>query len=403
MIPEQELRDYAAVVLEVGLGFQPGKDLAINAWIEHAPFARILADEAYKRGAELVDIWYWDPHAKRSRLLYAPEESLGRTPAMLDARYQDLMKRGGAIMNIVGDPEPDLLKDVDPRRAGLDRMPGLASRYDAQMSALCAWNISAYPTDAWAQVVIGRPDAAALWEAMKPTLRLNVADPVAAWKEHMAVLKQRADQLNAVRFDALHYEGPGTNLTVGLPKRHKWSYAQMTSADGAQYVVNMPTEEVYLAPDPQRADGVIRSSMPLALSGSMIEGLEFELKGGEIIRVDADSGAEIVRGYIATDDGARRLGELALVDKNSTVLQSGIVYYNTLFDENASCHIAFGSGIIQSHLDYDPAAPKTHAELGLNHSATHIDFMVGRPELIVSGVTGGGEKRTILQNEEWQL
>jgi aminopeptidase len=403
MIPEQELRDYAAVVLEVGLGFPAGKDLAINAWVEHAPFARILADEAYRRGAELVDVWYWDAHVKKSRLLYAPESSLSRTPAMLDERYRDLMERRGALMNIVGDPDPDLLKDVDPKRAGLDRMPGLASRYEAQMSGKVEWNISAYPTDAWAQIVLGRPDAAALWEAMKPALRLDADDPVAAWKAHIALLKERAAGLNDARFDAIHYGGPGTNLTVGLPARHRWCYAETTTQNGIAQVVNLPTEEVYTAPDPKRADGVIRSTMPLALSGSLIEGLEFELKDGEIVRVDATSGAEIVRGYVAADEGARRLGELALVDKRSAVLKSGLIYYNTLFDENASCHIAFGSGIIQAHLDYDPMAPKTHEELGINHSATHIDFMVGSPEVTVSGVRADGSKQAIVANEEWQL
>lgn len=403
MIPEQELRNYAAVVLEVGLGFQAGKDLAINAWIEHAPFARILADEAYKRGAELVDVWYWDPHVKKSRLLYAPDASLSRTPAMLDERYRDLSERRGALMNIVGDPDPDLLKDVDPARAGKDRMPGLASRYDAQSSGKIEWNISAYPSDAWAQAVLGKPDALALWEAMKPTLRLDAADPVAAWKAHIAELTRRAEGLNAARFDAIHYEGPGTNLTVGLPKRHMWKHAESVSQAGIAHVVNLPTEEVFTAPDPHRADGVIRSTMPLALSGSLIEGLEFEFKDGEIVRVDATSGAEIVRGYVAVDEGARRLGELALVDKTSSVYKSGLFFYNTLFDENASCHIAFGSGILQAHLDYDPVAPKTHQELGLNQSATHIDFMVGSPDVVVTGLQADGSGRVILANEEWQL
>jgi aminopeptidase len=403
MMQEQELRAYAAVVLEVGLNFQPGKDLAINAWIEHAPFARILADEAYQRGAALVDVWYWDPHVKKSRLLYAPQETLTRVPAMLDARYRDLGDRRGALINIAGDPDPDLLKGVDPVRAGLDRMPGLASRFQVQNYGLVEWVVVGFPSDGWAEKALGVADADLLWQKMKPILRLDQPDPVAAWKEHIRTQRRRAERLNELRFDAIHYAGPGTDLTIGLPKRHKWMVAELTSQSGISHVANMPTEEIYTAPDPNRADGVIRSTQPLALGGSLIEGLEFRFDGGKIVEVNAESGAEIVRGYIATDAGASRLGEIALVDHSSPVAQAGITFFNTLFDENAACHIAFGDGIRSANLDYDPVNPPSDEELGINVSTTHVDFMVGSPEVTVSGVLADGTRRVILQGDVWQL
>ena len=400
---EQEMRDYAAVVLEVGIGLRPGKDVAINAFVEHAPFARIVADEAYKRGAAMVDLWYWDAHVKKSRLLYAPEDTLGRVPAMLDHRYQDLAERSGALINIVGDPEPDLLAGVDPRRAGLDRMPGIASRFRVQARAQVEWTIVAFPTEGWAKSVLGVADADLLWEKMKPALRLDQPDPVAAWKEHIAALRGRAERLNALQLDAIHYEGPGVDLTVGLHPRHIWRVADLTSQAGVSGVVNMPTEEVYTAPDPNRADGVIRSTMPLALGGSLIEGLVLRFEGGQIIDVQADSGAEIIRGYIATDAGASRLGEIALVDGTSPVAKAGVIFLNTLFDENASCHIAFGDGIRTAVEGYDPVNPQSDDEIGVNVSKTHIDFMVGSPEVLVTGVTADGVRTTLLERNRWQI
>lgn len=400
---ESDLRAYAALLLEVGLGFVPGKDLAINALIEHAPLARVLCDEAYRRGASLVDVWYWDPHTKRSRLSYAPSETLGRVPAWLDARYRDLGERHGALVNIVGDPAPDLLRDVDPARAGLDRMPGLASRFAVQAQGLVEWTFACYPTAAWAERVLGRPEAVELWSHLRRILRLDAPDPAAAWGERMATLQARCDQLNALRFDALHFAGPGTDLTIGLFARHRWGAARARSRAGIAHVVNLPTEEVYTTPDPARTEGVIRATRPLALGGTVIEDLQLRFSGGRIVEVAAARGAEVARGHIATDAGAARLGEVALVDRTSPILQSGLTFYETLFDENASCHLAWGSGIATGHLDYDPERPGSAAALGINQSATHTDFMVGSPGVTVTGIQADGRRRVILADEIWQL
>ena len=400
---EQELRDYAAIVLEIGVDLQPGQDVAINAFVEHVEFARILADEAYKRGAELVDPWYWDAQVKRSRLLHAPEASLGRTPAMLDTRYEDLAARKGALINIVGDPDPDVLSGIDPRRAGLDRMPGLASRFRVQARELVSWTIVPFPTDGWAKAVLGVADADLLWEKLKPTLRLDRDDPVAAWKSHIATMRERASRLDDLSLDAIHYEGPGVDLTVGLHPCHFWRVGAVPTTPGNWRVVNIPTEELFTAPDPARADGVIRASMPLALSGSLVEGLVLRFEGGQIVEVQADTGADIIRGYIATDPGASRLGEVALVDATSPIRQSGVIFLNTLLDENATCHIAFGDGIRTAVRGYDSANPPSDEEIGVNVSKTHIDFMVGSPDVTVTGVTASGARHTLLRDDHWQI
>ncbi len=321
---EEELRAYAAVVLEVGLGFVPGKDLAINAMIEHAPFARLLADEAYARGAAYVDLWYWDPHTKAARLRHAPPDTLGRVPSWLDARYHDLGARQGALINLVGDPEPDLLRGIDPTRAGLDRMPGLASRFAVQSDGSVEWTFAAYPTAAWAQRILGQPDTNALWQHLRRIMRLDTPDPVRAWRERMQTLADRCTQLDQRRFAALHFLGPGTDLIIGLPERHRWGTAGLVSRAGVHHVAALPTEEFFTTPDPTRTEGTVRSTMPLALGGHLVENLSLRFSGGQIVEISATAGADVVRGHLATDPGAARLGEVALVDRSSPIRQSGL-------------------------------------------------------------------------------
>jgi aminopeptidase len=403
MIEEQELRRYARVILEVGVALQPGQDLAINAHLEHAPFARIVCDEAYRAGAALVDVWYWDPHTKRARLEHAPADSLGRTPAWLDARYRQLAEARGALINLTGDPEPDLLRDIDPARAGLDRMPALASRFDVQSRNEVQWCFAAVPTQAWARQVVGRPDVDALWRHLADVMRLGAADPVAAWWARMDELHARCAALDDQRFDALHYEGPGTDLRVGLPAGHRWGTAQLQARNGVRHVAALPTEEIFTTPDPSRTQGTVRASKPLALGGTLVEDLELRFHDGRIEHVQARRGAEVVEADLAIDAGAARLGEVALVDDTSPIQQSGVLFYDTLLDESAASHLAWGGGIPDGHRDYDPARPETLEGLPINQSATHIDFMIGSPELRVTGVRADGSRRVILDGERWAL
>jgi aminopeptidase len=399
---DDELRAYARVVLAVGLDLRPGKDVAINAMIEHAPFARALCEEAYKNGARYVDLWYWDPHGKASRLRHAPAETLHETPAWLDARYAELAARQGTIVNVVGDPEPDLLAGLDPVRAGLDRMPGLQSRFDVQQNGSVEWTFAAYPTPAWAQRVLGTPDVDALWRHLARLMRLDAPDPVAAWRTRMDELDRRCDALTAQQFTTIHLHGGATDLHVALPPRHRWGTAEIISRAGIRHVAALPTEEIFTTPDPAGTRGTIAASRPLALSGTVVEDLQLDFgDGGRITAVRATQGADVVRGHLAVDDGASLLGELALVDDASRIQQSGLLFYETLLDESAASHVAWGSGIPDGHQDYDPQRPQTAEGLPINRSATHTDFCFGGLGVDVDGLRADGERVALMRGERY--
>jgi aminopeptidase len=400
---QEELRAYARLVMSIGANLQPDQDVTINAMIEHAPLARALAEQSYEMGAHYVDIWYWDPHAKRARIQHAQAETLGWTPPWLDARHEYTTEHRSANVSIVGDPEPDLLADLDPARAALDRMPALASRLAANMSGEVNWTIAPWPAAGWATTAFGEPDADRLWNYLRSFLRLDRPDPVAAWSEHVQRLAARAAQLNRHSFDALHYRGPGTDLTVGLMPEAKWSAAEMTTDWGVSFRPNLPTEEVFTTPDRSRADGIVRSTRPLATGGTVVRDLEVRFSGGVITDVTASSGEDIIRGQLDADEGARHLGELALVDGTSPIGQSGVIFFNTLLDENATCHIAFGAGIPTALENAGGLTAEELMERGLNQSKVHTDFMVGSPELEVDGITPDGDRVPILRTEEWQL
>ena len=400
---EVELQSYASLVLSVGANMQVGQDVTVNAMLEHAPLARALAEEAYAMGARYVDIWYWDPHAKRSRIRHAPEDTLGWTPPWLDARHEYTAEHRSANIGIVGDPEPDLLAGIDSTRAATDRMPFLSSRLAANMSGAVNWTIVPCPTAGWASTAFGEPDVGRLWNYLRSFLRLDQPDPVAAWKEHIERLITRAAQMNERAFDALHYQGPGTDLTVGLMSDSRWSAGEMKTNWGVTFRPNLPTEEIFTAPDRRRADGVVRSTRPLATGGTVVRDLEVTFSGGIVTDVSASTGADIVRGQLEVDEGARHLGELALVDGTSPIGQSGIVFFDTLLDENATCHIAYGTGIPTALEDAADQSIEERLERGLNHSNVHTDFMIGSPELEVDGITRDGRRVPILRAEAWQL
>src|SRR4029077_13607219 len=257
------------------------------------------------------------------------------------------------------------------------------------------WTGVAFPNEGWAQQVFGEPDVERLWEAVAYCTRLDEDDPVRAWRDHTARLEERAAQMNERRFDALRYRGPGTDLTVGLLAEARWMSALFRDADGREYLPNMATEEIFTKPDARRAEGVVTSTRPLALLGDVVEQLKLTLKDGKIVQVDAATGADVVRAQLASDDRAGYFGELALVDGTSRVGQTGITFFDTLYDENATCHIAYGFGIPET-FEGEPGE-------GMNISTVHTDFMVGGPELEVDGLTADAEAVPILRNDEWQL
>jgi aminopeptidase len=402
-VNDRDLRRYAALILEVGVALQPGQDLAVNAYLAHAEFASVLCDEAYRRGAGFVDVWYWDPHTKLARLAHAPSETLARTPEWLDVRYRILADRGGALVNLTGDPEPDLLRDVDASRAGLDRMPGLTSRVEVQSRNEVQWCFAAVPSPGWARQVFGQPDVGRLWLELARVLRLGEVDPAQAWWRRVDELSLRCAALDEQRFDALHYLGAGTDLYVGLPPGHRWVTALLQARSGVTHIAALPSEEIFTAPDPARTEGTVRASKPLALGGTVVEDLELRFANGSIAEVRATRGAEVVRANLRVDEGASRLGEVALVDDTSPLQQAGVLFYNSLLDESAASHLAWGDGLPAGHVDYDSQKPETLDQLPINHSATHVDFMIGSPELTVTGIRPDGSRRVVLEAERWAL
>jgi aminopeptidase len=399
---EDRLGRYARLAVQVGLNLQPGQTLGINAMIEHAPLARAIAGEAYAAGARYVDVLYSDQHVRRAHIEHADADQLGFSPPWLVRRLNDLGATGGALCAITGNPEPELFSDLDGERVGKARMREVAEASLKLTDGLCNWTIVAYPNEGWATTVFGEPDVERLWDAVATAVRLDEPDPVEAWREHVTRLQERADALNERRFDHLLYRGPGTELTVGLHADSEWQ-AALDESRGIKHVANMPTEEVFTTPDARRVDGVVRSTLPLQIQGNIVRDLEIEFKNGQAVAVNAATGADVMRTHVATDDGAKRLGEVALVDGHSRVGDTGLVFYDTLFDENAASHIALGAAILQAVPWSRPLSAEERSERGVNQSSVHTDFMIGSNELEVDGVTTSGDAVPILRDGDWLL
>jgi aminopeptidase len=404
MSPEERLARYARLAVEVGSNVGEGQVLWLSALPEHAPLARAIARCAYERGARYVDVDYADQHVRRARIEYAEEDTLGWTPPWVLEKLDYLADEHGALIQLVGDPEPELLADLDGTRVGKTRMRELAERYvQATNKRLINWSILAYPNEGWAESVFGEPDVERLWDAVASATRLDEPDPVQAWQDHIEKLVERAGQLNERAFDCLRFRGPGTDLTVGLSPRSTWCTALEETVDGRRHVVNMPTEEVFTSPDRRRTEGTVRSTKPLALAGNVIRDLEMRFEGGRAVEVRASSGVDVVREQMRTDDTAGMLGEVALVDGESRVGRSGLVFLNTLFDENATCHIAYGAGLLEAIAGGERASEAELEELGFNTSTIHTDFMIGGPEVEVDGIETGGTAVPILRGDVWRL
>ena len=404
MTTDELLEGYARLAVEIGVNLQPGQDLQINCYPEHLELARATADAAYRVGARWVDLNVTDPWVRRSQIEHGPEEELEWTPPWLLARLDDVAERQGAVLLLVGDAEPDLFSALDQQRVAKARMKALRTRQlELIASGKLSWAIIGSPNPGWAEAVLGEPDVDRLWEAVGSTVRLDEADPVAAWRKHIDTLKARAASLNARGFDAIRFTGPGTDLTIGLSPRSRWMAAEARTAWGQTHVPNLPTEEVFTTPDLRRTEGSVRSTMPLVLQGTVVRDLELRFANGEIVDVKASSGEEVLRKQIDTDEGSKCLGEVALVDGDSRVGRTGLTFLNTLFDENATSHIAFGQALAEAVEGGDSLTPEEAAELGVNDSTVHVDFMIGGPAVDVDGVAADGNAFPIIRQNAWVL
>jgi aminopeptidase len=401
---EERLAAYADLIVRIGVNVQEGQDVVVHAWLEHAELARAVARAAWQAGARYVEPFWVDDHARRQLAEFASDDAISWTPPHILARLQDWADRRVAYIQLFGDPDPTLMRDVDPARAGLAQ-PFEAYRLLRRLSNEAHWSrtIAAAPTAGWATELYGEPDVERLWDEVAHAVRLDEPDPAAAWREHIAELKARTRALNERRFDALRFSGGGTDLTVGLLPASRWVAATHTTNWGIEHVANLPTEEVFTTPDRRRTEGVVRATRPLVWFGSVVTGLEVEFRGGRAVRVEAESGADMVRSQMAADDGASMLGEVALVDDSSRVGGGDRVFYNGLLDENVASHIAYGNAYTAAVEGADGLPAEELLKLGVNVSSAHVDFMIGSAEVDVDGLDGQGKPVPVLRRNRWVL
>jgi aminopeptidase len=398
---DERLARYARLVVGAGINLREGQPVMVKADVAHGPLVRAIAEDAYAHGASYVDVLLSDPWVERAHVAGAPDDSLGITPTWQLSRLEDTIENAGAAIRIVGAAHAEVFEGLDPKRLADAQMPDLRKRWlEAVSASELSWTIVAYPDEEWATEALGEPDVERLWEALEIALRLNEKDPAQAWNKRADELIARCEILNERGFDALRYRGPGTELEIGLIPGAKFLGGRERTKHGQDHMANIPTEEVFTSPDRNRADGVVRSTKPLALNGVVVEGLEVAFANGLITEVRAERGAETVLAELETDGDANRLGEVALVDNSSQVEAAGLVFFNTLFDENAVSHIAYGAGFGWTVEDLPEDAPEREL---LNQSKVHTDFMVGGREVEIDGVAADGNVVPLLHGGEWQI
>jgi aminopeptidase len=404
---EEKLNRLAEVAVRVGLGLQAGQELVMTASLDALPLARRITEQAYRAGASLVTTLFSDDEATLMRYHFAPDESFDRAANWLYDGMGAAFKSGAARLAIAGG-NPALLSNEDPNKVGrANRAVSQAYRPALELITRHAinWTIVASATPAWAAAVFpNEPPAIALaklWDAIFATTRLDSDDPVAAWKAHDAGLQKCAARLNEKRYSALQYRGPGTDFRLGLADDHLWLGGGTTAGNGLYCIPNMPTEEVFTTPHKDRADGTVTATKPLSHQGTMIEGIQVRFEKGRIVEARASRGQEVLQKLIDTDEGARHLGEVALVPHSSPIAASGMLFFNTLFDENAASHIALGQSYSSCLRDGDKLTPDELAAKGANDSLIHVDWMIGSGQLDIDGITATNVVEPLMRQGEW--
>ncbi|MCA1035604.1 aminopeptidase [Bacillus infantis] len=404
---QQNLEKYAELAVKVGVNVQEGQTLVINAALDAAEFVRLAVKKAYETGAANVVVNWSDDTVTRLKYDLAPEESFTEYPEFRAKEMEDLAEKGAAFMSIVS-ASPDLLKGVKSERiANFQKAAGKAlSKYRRYaQSDKVSWTVIAVPSEGWADKVFADDPKESrvekLWDAIFKATRADLEDPVQAWKDHDASLHEKVDYLNSKGFKKLHYTAPGTDLTIELPEKHLWVGAGSVNEKGHEFMANMPTEEVFTVPLKTGVNGHVSSTKPLSYGGNIIDNFTITFENGRIVDVKAEEGEEILKQLVETDEGSHYLGEVALVPFNSPISQSNLLFYNTLFDENASNHLAIGSAYAFCIEGGKKMSSEELAENGLNESLTHVDFMIGSAEMDIDGIKEDGQSEPVFRKGDW--
>lgn len=404
---ENKLQQYADIITRVGLNVQPGQRLLINALLETAPLVRAVVRSAYRIGAPFVEIIWRDEQSNLVRFQEAPRDSFEEFSVYVAEGILKHVQNGGAYLAISSD-DPGLLKDQDPELVALaqkTQRKHLKPVNDLLDRNGFNWCIAAYPSPAWASRVF--PGAAAderqekLWQALFQVCRIDRPDPVAAWQQQLRSFQVRKAYLTGKQYRALHYQAPGTNLTIGLADHHRWMGGSINTTSGIEFIPNLPTEEVFTLPHRQHIDGVVTASKPLSYAGTLIEDFCLTFENGRVTEVKAGKGEENLKKLIATDEGTASLGEVALVPQSSPVAQIGILFYNTLLDENAASHIALGNGLNFALEGGEGLSQEEYHARGGNSSLLHVDFMIGSDQMDIDGITTDGKREPVMRKGEW--
>jgi aminopeptidase len=404
---EENLVQYARLAVREGVALAAGQELLVFAEIEHAALVRQVVAEAYRAGAKHVEVFWNDPQVVLTRLTLGSDEAIAYTPNWLYDGITRAHRENAARLAIIGS-DPGLLADVDPQRvATSSRAQSVAKK---ELSALVTgnhmnWCVVGAPTAGWAGKVFPNLPAAEavakLWNAIFFTARVLEVDPPAAWAEHCRTVTRRKDWLNELSLDAIHFKGPGTDLRVGLVENHRWVGVQSTFKNGLTGSPNIPTEEIFTMPHRLRVEGRVASSKPLSVRGQLVDGIVVEFREGVAVSAKAAKGEETLQRLLASDDGAKRLGEVALVPNSGKVAQTGLLFYNTLYDENAASHIALGAAYAENLDGHAELSGAQRLQAGANDSIIHVDWMIGSGEMDVDGVRADGSTIALMRSGEW--
>lgn len=404
---QQKLENYALLAVKIGVNIQPGQTLVVNADIAAAELVRLVVKRAYEAGAKLVKVNYSDEVVTRTRYDLAPSESFLLAPQWQADELADMARNGAAFLTIVS-TDPDLLNGVDPERiANMQKITGqtMAPYREMLMGNHASWSGLAFPSYSWASKVF--PDAPEservpmLWDAIFKAVRADLEDPIGAWKAHLEGLGKRCEHLNSRKYSALHFKAPGTDLTVGLPEGHIWCQAGTRNGQGVPFLANIPTEEVFTAPLKSGVNGTVSSTKPLSYGGNIINGFTLTVKDGKVTDFTAAAGGETLGQLLVMDEGASFFGEVALVPHHSPISESGILFYTTLYDENASCHLALGAAYAFTLQNGTKMTKEELVERGMNQSLTHVDFMMGAQEMDIDGIREDGTAEPIFRAGNW--